>query len=153
MDVEYYKTHPVIEMDTIYNDYQWKVFACFTANVEPEDDNGNVFYYWNPFISDADTPGFINECITRSWFINPDIDYQPTDKLLCLSTCSYILNRDSYHEIRTVLMARLVRNGEKAEPVVANAYRNENKRMPQLYYDINNLNNPFAGVPCWKASA
>lgn len=152
MDVEYYKKHPVIEMDTIYDDYKWKVFACFTSTVEPEDDGGSVFYYWDPYITDAETPGFINECITRSWFVNPDIDYQPTDKILCLSTCTYILNKFDYHEARTVLMARLVRAGESAEPQVVNAYQNENRRMPQLYYDINGLANPYAGVPCWKAA-
>lgn len=152
MDAEYYKTHPVIEMDTVYEDYRWKVFACFTSTVEPEDDGGNVFYYWDPYISDADTLGFINECIGRSWFVNPDIDYRPEDKILCLSTCTYTLNKFDFHEARTVLMARLVRPGENAVPEVKNAYQNNDRRMPQLYYDINGIVNPYAGVPCWKAS-
>ena len=152
MDAEYYKQHPVIEMDTLYEDYKWKIFACFTANTEPEDDGGNLFYYWDPYISDNDTPGFANECITRSWFINPAVDIKPTDKLLCLSTCTYILNKSEYHSIRCVLMARLVRNGEKEAVDVSGAYQNENKRMPQLYYDINGIQNPYAGIPCWKAT-
>lgn len=152
MDVEYYKAHPVIEMDTLFEDYQWKVFACFTANTEPEDDGGNLFYYWDPYISDNDTPGFINECVNRSWFVNPALDYQTTDKILCLSTCTYILNKDDYHSIRCVLMARLVRKGEDASVDVSGAYQNENRRMPQLYYDINGIPNPYAGTPCWTAT-
>ncbi len=152
MDVEYYKSHPVIEMNTLYNDYKWKIFACFTANVEPEDDNGNVFYYWDPYVRDGDTLGFINECLTRSWIINPAVDFRAEDKLLCLSTCTYILNKYDYHEVRTVIMARLVRTGESENVDVSGAYQNENKRMPQLYYDINGLANPFAGVPCWHKS-
>lgn len=152
MDAEYYKAHPVIEMDTIYDNLKWKVFACFTANVEAEDDNGEVFYYWDPYISDNDTLGFVNECLTRSWFINPSVDFQPTDKLLCLSTCTYILNKYSYHEVRCVLMARLVRGGEKETVNVSTAYQNPDRRMPQLYYSINSLANPYAGIPCWKAS-
>lgn len=152
LDVEYYKEHPVIEMDNLFDDYKWKIFACFTANVEPEDDNGEVFYYWDPYISDNDTDGFVNECINRSWFVNPAVDFNATDKLLCLSTCTYILNKYDYHEVRTVIMARLVRNGEDSSVDVSGAYQNENRRMPQLYYDINGLSNPYAGIPCWKAS-
>ncbi len=152
MDVEYYKTHPVVEMNTLYDNYKWKVFACFTANVEPEDDGGNVFYYWDPYVSNDDTLGFINECVTRSWIVNPSVDFRPEDKILCLSTCTYILNKYDFHEIRTVLMARLVRDGEQEDVDVSTAYQNENKRMPQLYYDINGLVNPYAGVPCWQRS-
>lgn len=151
MNVDFYKEHPVIEMNTLYEDYKWKVFACFTAAVNEEDETGGIFYYWDPYITDDDTQGFVNECLTRSWFINPDVDIKSTDKILCLSTCTYILNKYSYHEIRCVVMARLVRQGESDTVEVSNAYQNTNHRMPQLYYDINSMVNPFAQVACWQA--
>lgn len=150
LDVEYYKTHPLVEMDTLYNDYQWKVFACFVTNVEPEDDNGHVFYYWDPYIEDSEMASFTGEILSRSWFINPAVDILPTDKLLCLSTCTYMLNVSRYVETRCVLMARLVRPGEKAEVDVSAAYQNESRRMPQLWYTQNSLSNPFATVPVFN---
>ena len=150
MDVEYYKTHPLIEMDTIYNDMQWKVFACFITNVEPQDDNGHVFYYWDPYITDDETPSFTGEILSRSWFVNPAVDILPTDKLLCLSPCTYMMNVTKYVEMRCVIMARLVGPGENAEVDVSNAYQNDSRRMPQLWYTQNGLSNPYATVPVFN---
>lgn len=150
-DLEYYKNHPTVEFDTIYNDYTWKVFACFVTTVDEEYDGGNVFYYIDPTITDDQTQAFASECLTRSYFVNPAVDIQPTDKLLCLSTCTYDYNRGSnYIETRCVLMARLVRNGESADVDVGGAYANENRRMPQIYYDQNGIVNPYANVPIFK---
>lgn len=150
MDAEFYKTHPLIEMDTIYEDYQWKVFACFVTNVEPENDNGHVFYYWDPYITDDEMLPFTGEILSRSWFVNPAVDILPTDKLLCLSTCTYIMNVNKYYEMRCVVMARLVRPGESAEVDVSNAYQNDSRRMPQLWYTQKGLSNPYATVPIFN---
>lgn len=150
-DLEYYKTHPVVEFNTIYNNFKWKVFACFKTTVNAEYDGGNVFYYIDPSIPDSMTEAFASECLTRSYFVNPSVDILPTDKLLCLSTCVYDYNTSStYIETRCVLMARLVRSGESDEVDVSGAYANENRRMPQIYYDRNGLQNPYAGVPVFS---
>ena len=148
MDVEYYKTHPVVEFNTIYNDYKWKVFACFITNVDAEDDNGHVFYYWNTGIADSQTLDYCNEVARRSWFFNPAVDIQPTDKLLCLSTCTYIMDYSLYDwfDMRCVVMARLVREGESEDVDVSGAYKTENPRMPQLWYDQHDTANPYANV-------
>ena len=47
-------------------------------------------------------------------------------------------------------MARLVRSGESDDVDVSGAYANENRRMPQIYYDRNGLQNPYAGVPVFS---
>lgn len=147
-DVAYYKAHPVVEFNTIYNNYKWKVFACIVTNVDPEDDNGRFFYYWNPLVTDAETLDFCNEIARRSWFFNPAVDIVPTDKLLCLSTCTYMMDYSLYdwYDMRCVVMARLVRDGEDPEVDVSGAYQNENRRMPQLWYDQNDLENPYVNV-------
>ncbi len=146
-DLEYYKTHPIVEFNTIYNNFKWKVFACFKTTVSPEYDGGNVFYYIDPSIPDSMTEAFASECLTRSYFVNPAVDIQSTDKLLCLSTCVYDYNTSStYVETRCVLMARLVRSGESEDVDVSGAYANENRRMPQIYYDRNGMQNPYANV-------
>lgn len=148
LDVEYYKTHPLIEFQTIYgNTYQWKVMGCMVCAADEKDDAGKVFYYWNPYVSEADFPAFRDEILRRSWFVNPDVDVEASDKLLCLSTCTYMLNTDGYHDIRCVLFGRLVREGESVEVDVTRAYSNENKRMPQLYYDQQGVINPYMTTP------
>ena len=150
MDVNFYKTHPVVEMNTIYNNYKWKVFACFITNVDGKDDNGHVFYYWDPYIKDSEMTDFTGEILKRSWFINPAVDVVPTDKLLCLSTCTYIMNKPNYVDVRCVVMARLVRDGESDYVDVTNAYQNDARRMPQLWYTQNGLSNPYATIPVFN---
>lgn len=148
LDVEYYKTHPVMEFQTIYgNTYKWKVIGCMVSAADEKDDAGKVFYYWNPYVSDADFPAFKDEILRRSWFVNPDVDVAETDKLLCLSTCTYMLNKDRYHDIRCVLFGRLLREGESEDVDVSRAYSNENRRMPQLYYDQQGILNPYMTTP------
>lgn len=150
-DLEYYKAHPVVEFDTIYNNFKWKVFSCFVTTVNVIYDNGNLFYYIDPYITDDLTEAFASECLTRSYFVNPAVDIIPTDKLLCLSTCLYDYNTPStYIETRCVLMARLVRENEDETVDVSGAFANENRRMPQIYYDRNGLTNPYVNVPVFK---
>ena len=150
MDVDFYKTHPIIEMNTLYNNYKWKVFACIVSNVEPEDDNGHVFYYWDPNVTDANTPVFIDEIMRRSWFKNDAVDIEPTDKFLCLSTCTYIMNLTRYVEMRCVVFARLVRPGEDDSIDVSGAVANEDRRMPQLWYSQHGTVNPYTDVPVFN---
>ena len=147
MDVEYYKTHPIIEMNTIYKNYKWKIFACMVTNVDEKDDNGHMFYYWDPYVSDEDTQAFANEVISRSYFKTPDVDIVSSDKLLCLSTCTYIMNKYSYKEMRCVIMARLVRDGESETVDVSKAVDNPGRRMPQYWYTLNGTQNPYVNIP------
>lgn len=149
MDVEFYKTHPIIEMNTIYKNYKWKVFACIVTNVDEKDDNGHMFYYWTPYVSDENTLAFTDEILRRSWFINPAVDIVSSDKLLCLSTCTYIMNANKFYDMRCVVFARLVREGEDETVDMSAAYQNENKRMPQVWYTQHGTQNPFKNVPVY----
>jgi len=146
MDVEFYKTHPIIEMNTLYENYKWKVFACMVTNVDAKDDNGHMFYYWNPYITEEHTMAFTDEILRRSWFVNPAVDIIESDKLLCLSTCTYIMNANKYYDMRCVVFARLVREGEDESVDVSSAYQNENRRMPQVWYTQHSMDNPYKNV-------
>lgn len=152
MDVEYYKEHPIIEMSTLYSNYQWKIIGAFIAAVEEKYDN-SLFYYWYDNFTDENTLGFANEVAFRSYFVNPSIDVQPTDKFLTLSTCSHSLDIDGMVNARFVVVARLVREGESAEVDVSAAYDNPNRRMPQYWYDRNGLQNPYTQYAIWDAFA
>ena len=154
LDPDYYAQHPVITMNTLYDDYKWKVFACYITNANEKDDNGFVFYYWYPFFSDDNTLNFANETLSRSWFINPSIDFKPTDKFLTLSTCTYIMNvNGKFVDARCVLVARLVRAGESEEVDVSQVYENTNKRLPQIWFDTFGGTNNYADGPFWSAYA
>lgn len=152
MDVEYYKEHPVIELSTLYNNFEWKIIGAFVAAVEEQYDNA-LFYYWYDNFSDSNTLGFANEVAFRSYFINPSVDVQPTDKFLTLSTCSHSMDIGGMVNARFVVVARLVREGETRDVNVSTAYKNPDQRMPQLWYDQQGLVNPHSQYAIWDAFA
>ena len=150
LDVEFYRTAPVIEFNTIYQDYKWKVIGCFYTNGTTAGDNGYLFYYIATEMNDENFMDFIDEVNQRS-YIHTAVDVQPTDKILTLSTCTYFFDRGgSLENARCVLIARMVRDGESEEVDVAAATQNENPRYPQLYYDVFGGENPYRDDSKWK---
>lgn len=149
LDVDFYRTTPVIEFNTIYRDYKWKVFAAFVTNGKSSGDNDYLFYYIATGMNDENFMSFIDEVSQRS-FIHTPVDIQPTDKILTLSTCTYFFDRGgNTQNARCVLMARMVRDGESEDVDVAAATQNESPRFPQLYYDVFGGSNPYAGSEKW----
>ena len=150
-DLEYYKEHPVIEYNTLYANYKWKIIGAFLNYPNDPSEGDDLFYYWYTDFSDVNTVPFANEVASRSFVVNPSVDVLPTDHFLTLSTCTYMLDRGSRVNARFVVVARLVREGENASVDVDKAFANEDRRMPQLWYDINDEENPYADVPIWQA--
>lgn len=103
---DFYNSAPVIEFDTLYGTYKWKVFACFIANASAKD--GYVFNYLRTdFSSDDQFTSFIKEVRARSLISTPTVNVQAGDTILTLSTCTY-----EYNDARFVVMARQLRSGE-----------------------------------------
>ena len=150
-DLDYYKEHPVIEYNTLYANYKWKIIGAFLNYPNDPSEGDDLFYYWYTDFSDDNTVAFANEVARRSFFINADVDVQPTDHFLTLSTCTYMLDRGSRVNARFVVVARMVRDGESAEVNVEKATDHEDRRMPQLWYDIYDEENPYTDVPIWEA--
>ncbi len=141
-----YKQSPVISFNTLYHDYQWKVFAVFLSNSVPEDDNGYVFpYYFTALSSDQRKADYLNELRQRSLY-DTGVDVQITDPLLTLSTCSH-----EFDDARLVVVARLVRQGESAAVDTSRVTLNASPRYPQVYYDKKKLDNPYATASRWTA--
>ena len=141
-----YKKSPVISFNTLYHDYEWKVFAVFISNSVPEDDNGYVFpYYFTALSSDERKSMYLSELAQRSLY-NTGVDVRVSDPLLTLSTCSH-----EFNNARLVVVARLVRQGEAATVDTSRATLNSNPRYPQVYYDKKKLNNPYAAAARWNA--
>lgn len=126
-DVEFYKAHPIVRFDTIYEEAKWKILAVFVTNIDPGQDNGNVFDYQNYIDMDEESFNtYIDEVKKRSYF-NTDIDVQYGDQLLSLSTCSY-----EFTDARTVLVARKVREGESADVDTGTAATNNDLYLPAV---------------------
>lgn len=149
-DIDFYKTAPVIEFNTIHRNYKWKVFAVFLTTASPELDNGYVFNYIYPFMTDDNFVEFIAEVSKRSLY-HTDVEVLPTDKILTLSTCTrdMDLNRREQMDARCVIMARLVRDGESEAVNVSSATVNENPKYPQLWYDKFKQQNPYRNDEKW----
>ncbi|MDD6032324.1 MAG: nicotinamide-nucleotide amidohydrolase family protein [Oscillospiraceae bacterium] len=107
-DPEYYKAHPIVTFDTVYDEGQWVIFSCFEANTEAS--IGEVFQYFN-FVNSKDPDRiqwYINEVTSRSYF-TVDIDVSIDDQFLTLQTCA----NDRY-ETKVCVVARRLRDGESA---------------------------------------
>ncbi len=155
-DIEYYRAHPIIELDTLYGSYKFKVMAAYIAADSTSKDN-SLFYFWNTDFSDGGTLGYAEECARRSYIrTEKAVDVLPDDKFITLVTCSH--ECDTYDSaagknivnVRFVVVGRLIRDGESEEVNTELVYKNSNPRMPQLWYDLRGLSNPFAGVPIWR---
>ena len=141
-----YKKAPVIQFNTLYGQYKWKVFAVFITNGSESGDRGYMFnYMFANLSSESALESYLGEIKQRSLYY-PEVDIALTDKILTLSTCTY-----EFDDARLVVLARMVRPGETAA-VSGKVFVNENPRYPQAYYDKRKLNNPYYYAEQWYPS-
>lgn len=127
-DIAYYKAHPIIQMDTIYEKGMWKIISVFKANANITEDFFN--YTKSTFQDDASYLTFIYELRARSLY-NLPVDINEDDSIITLSTCSYEL--DNY---RTVIVARKIREGEADTVDVEQAAKNPSILYPANWYGV-----------------
>jgi len=133
-NVNFYGEHPIIELNSNYARYQYKIFAFFI--VDAEDETDTAYECWNKinFTDEEDFYSFVNEAKKRTIRLN-DVDVQYGDKLLTLSTCNGIFGENGPG--RLMVMARLVREDEDPYEGTQNSRANENIKWPTLYYKYN----------------
>ncbi len=113
-NVKYYKEHPIVKFDTPELDAEWIIFAAIKVNVS--NSNKTIFnYLQTEFANDAQYMNFIYNIKERS-YLDIDVPVNENDRLLTLSTCSY-----ESENTRTVIVARMLREGEKADKYVKSA--------------------------------
>ena len=128
-DLDYYKKHPIIEFNTPKEDAKYKIISVFKTNTYYFHDNDMFFNYMQAnFLSDAEFMNYVYNVRERS-LIDCPVMVNEDDKLLTLSTCSY-----EYSGFRTVVVARKVREGEKAKVNTEIATLNEDPLFPAVYY-------------------
>lgn len=126
-DLQYYKDHPIIEFNTPDGDEKYKIISVFKTNTLYA--HGEFFNYMQgEFLSDAEFMNFVYNCRIRS-LVNCPVMVNEDDQLLTLSTCSY-----EFYNWRTVVVARKVRDGEKAKVNTELATLNSDPVFPEHYY-------------------
>ncbi len=142
-----YKKAPLIEFNTLFGNYKWKVFAVFITGGTSAADNGYLFnYIFTDLTSEEAVENFLGEIKQRSLYY-PKVDIALSDKILTLSTCTY-----EFDEARLVIMARMVRPGESEAVDTSSVRYNPNPRYPAAYYKENSLSNPYASAYRWYPS-
>ena len=135
--IDYFKKHPVIQFDTLFEKHQWKVCAVILTNGSVQSDNGYFFDFTFDNCSDACFEEYIAELEKRKLY-DTGVDLLPTDKLITLCTCTY-----EYDDSRLLVIARMVREGESAEVDTKLAkFKDTPVKYPDSYYD-NPKSNPY----------
>ena len=128
---DYYGEHPIIELNSNYEQYKYKIFSFFILDVD--DDTETKFDCWNKlnFDSEAEYYDFVNEAKRRTLRTNK-VDVKYGDPLLTLSTCNGLFGDRG----RLIILARRVRDGEDPLEGTQENELNPNPKYPSLYYDI-----------------
>ncbi|MGN0578257.1 MAG: sortase domain-bontaining protein, partial [Ruminiclostridium sp.] len=129
----FYKKYPTVTFNTLYDDSEWKVFACVLFNTQEE--LGEVYPYHtvHEFANKEAFNSYILDIMDRS-VLWTDVDLTYGDSILTLSTCYYPYGKENA-DTRCAVFARKVREGESAEVDVSKAVINTNPLKFRYQYD------------------
>lgn len=135
--------NPIIEFNTIYHDYKWKVYAVFITNATTAEDNGYFFNYVWTNISEASFEQYIAELIRESSTQRASTSSRPTRFSLfrpaCMSSTMPVLSL--WREwCATARVKKLILRSSKTNP---------NPRYPQAWYDKDKKQNPYKNANRW----
>lgn len=129
-NIDFFKKHPVIEFDSLFEKKLWKIYAVVITNGSTDSDNGYFFDFTFNHCSDACYEEYIEELDKRKLY-NTGVDLLPTDTILTLCTCTY-----EYDDARLLVIARMVREGEDPEVNTKLAsMKSTPVKYPDSYYE------------------
>ena len=135
--LDYFKKHPIIQFDTLFEKHQWKVYAVILTNGSVESNNGYFFDFTFDNCSDTCFEEYIDELDKRKLY-ETGVDLLPTDKLLTLCTCTY-----EFEDSRLIVIARMVRDGESTDVDTSlTRIKDTPVKYPESFYD-NPKSNPY----------
>lgn len=141
-ELEYYKQHPVINFDSLYESMEYKIFAIMIVNTSTDDTFGYEFSaYRSEFSSQEDFLLWTEYCKARS-LVDTTVDIQPCDEVITLSTCCY-----DFTDARFVIVGRRVREGESNAVDVENAAVNSDVIYSKEYYEKKRIPIPEVEAP------
>lgn len=85
---EYYKKHPIIKFDTIYEEAEYEVMYVFRSEIYKEDDITFKYYQFINAYSEQEFDSYMNEMEALSLY-DTGVRAKFGDHLLTLSTCDY----------------------------------------------------------------
>lgn len=135
--LDYFKKHPIIQFDTLFEKHQWKIYAVILTNGSVESNNGYFFDFTFDNCSDTCFEEYIDELDKRKLY-ETGVDLLPTDKLLTLCTCTY-----EFEDSRLIVIARMVRDGESTDVDTSlTRFKDTPVKYPESFYD-NPKSNPY----------
>lgn len=149
-DLKYYKTKdgfkkaPIVEFNTAFGNYKWKVYGAFILNGAKSGDNDYLMNALFNNISRQSFEKYIAELEKRTLY-ETGVDLLPTDKILTLLTCTY-----EFDNARLYVIARMLREGE-SEEVDLSLVKDKSTpiKYPQALYDKRGKTNPYANDEKW----
>lgn len=140
---------PIIRYSTLKETYVYKICAVFLATTQPSADNGYVFNYIYPDMSDSNMSGYIQQVKQRALY-ETGVSLEPTDKIITLSTCIYDYGKSV--DTRLVIVGRLLHEGESESIDASLVKDNPDYRRPQIWYNSKGKQNPYKGSDSWQPS-
>ncbi|MBQ8921297.1 MAG: sortase [Oscillospiraceae bacterium] len=131
----YYMEHPTVELYSLYNLYDYKIFAIFVTD-GMDFDSEYAFDCWNTldFANEDEFYAYVNEAKKRTT-VNTNVDVKYGDPILTLYTCHGL-----HANAKLILMCRQVRPGESLTEGTENATLNDNVLYTQQYYKYGHPN-------------
>lgn len=86
-DREYYKEHPIIKLDTLFESREYEILAAFYSKVYAEDYEGIKYYEFYDAASEEEFDAFINSFAKLRQY-DTGVSAKYGDQLITLSTCS-----------------------------------------------------------------
>ncbi len=132
-DAQYLSEHPLINLDTLYQEGQWIIFAVCLVSGDTVDE----FNYCNTaFIGSYSHQIHLYNLYIRSMFYT-NTEVLPEEKILTLVTDS-----DAFTGAKLLVCARMVREGEDLSKAGSSVIANPNVMMPDLWYTLNGTEKP-----------
>ena len=127
VNLDFYKSAPVIHFNTPEWNADWKIIAVIHTNAL--ESHGEFFnYLTGSFNTDEEFLDFVYDVRERS-IIDTPVTVNEDDQLITLSTCTY-----EFENFRTAVIARKVRPGEDSTVDVDSASANSDMLWPDVYY-------------------
>ena len=149
-DMNHFIENPIIKYQTLNGEHTYKICAVFLSTTQKADDNGYMFNYIYPDMSDNNMVGYIEQVKQRMLY-ETGVSLEPTDKVITLSTCIY--DYGASVDTRLVVVGRLLHEGESEEIDASLVKDNPDYRRPQVWYNKKGLVNPYKNTERWLPSA
>lgn len=132
------KQTPVITLTTQYDEFDYQIFAVMTVASDPDDDNGVLFKYNKTYFSSKEEFDlWIAEVRLRS-IIGSKLPVEYGTELITLVTDS-----NDFKGAKTVVVA--AKTDLSDQNTNSELFVNQSTRYPQIWYDLHNARNPYAG--------